>query len=791
MNKHTFAIFLFFLSIVIGVFFYKAILQHQVPFPGDLLMSITPFKTESYFGYGPGGYPNKAQGPDVIYEIYPWRYFSIQEIVKGNIPFWNPHNFSGNQQLGNYQTALFYPLNIVYLFLSFPIAWTVIIISEPFLAGVFMYLFLKDLKIGSFSAGLAAVGFSFSSYMVVWLEYGNIGSTLLWLPLVLVFIKRFVATEQKKYAAFSVIVLFCAFLAGYVQGVFYIYLFAFAYLCFLLIRGKKRITGFFFLSIIMMFLLPILLAAFQILPTISLFTDSTRSNYSLAQIHQLLQPFFYWITIFVPDFFGNPASRNMWVPLTYIERVMYPGVPFLFFALLALSKTKESERLFFAFVGGLVLLITTDFPAVAYLYQIPIPLFSTTVPTRMLSIFIFCTLVLGASGIDEWIRDKKKQTILLPVLFIGFYGILWCIIFIFPKLNPSLTGGFIIAKRNLILPTILAVTTGGIYLLKRKLPILSQLVLGIVVIADLLYFFSKITPFSPSQLLYPKTAVMEFIKNTGGINRYWGYGDAYIPPNFDSVFKTYSPEGNDPLHIRSYTILLSSSKNGQYPRILPRPDANVAPGYGANNLRENTFRQTLLNVLGVKYVLNLDETLPDTPTAVTGTFDPNTYQLIWQKNPWQVYENKKALPRFFIASDFIVIKNPIKALKAFYSIDLSKTIILDQNPIEPIGNPTLRNASLVSYEANDVKINTHTNKPALLFLSDNYYPSWHAVVDGKETRIYKADFTFRAVSIPSGSHKVTFYYSHPEFNKGLALAGVGIILLFIYSFMIPYYREKE
>src|SRR5258708_32732454 len=82
--------------VVTAIFFYKTILQKHMPFPGDLLINQAPYKTESFLGYAPGGYPNMAQGMDVITEMYPWKYFSIQELKKGNIPFLNPHNFSGN-----------------------------------------------------------------------------------------------------------------------------------------------------------------------------------------------------------------------------------------------------------------------------------------------------------------------------------------------------------------------------------------------------------------------------------------------------------------------------------------------------------------------------------------------------------------------------------------------------------------------------------------------------------------------------------------------------------------------
>src|SRR5579859_2581703 len=100
--------------LVTSIFFYKTIVHHQMPFPGDLLINQNPYKTESYLGYTPGGYPNIAQGRDVITQLYPWKYFTMQELKKGHIPFWNPYNFSGNVHMQNYQSAVFSPFNVFF-----------------------------------------------------------------------------------------------------------------------------------------------------------------------------------------------------------------------------------------------------------------------------------------------------------------------------------------------------------------------------------------------------------------------------------------------------------------------------------------------------------------------------------------------------------------------------------------------------------------------------------------------------------------------------------------------------
>jgi len=783
----------YFLILFIVFIFFFPVVKGKIPFPGDLLISENPYVTESYLGYAPSGYPNKAQGPDVIREIYPWRHFSIDEIKKGVLPFWNPHNFSGNPQLANFQTGFFYPFNLLYLVLPFNISWTIIIMLQPFLAGIFMYLFLKKgIGLKDFPAVVGGISFSFSSYMTVWIEYGNIGSTLIWLPLILLFVKYFF----KKSNVFNFLIIVTGFsfsiLAGYIQGVFYIYILSFLYYCFLVFTAKEFKNHKKNLIFLVSLLLPFLITAFQILPTLQLFAQSTRGAYTLIQIEKNLAPIYYWVTAFFPDFFGNPATRNYWVDGTYIERVMYPGAVILFFAFYALvNKVIIQEKSFFIAVSLVSLIIATNLPFVKYFYLIPIPVISTTVATREFSILIFGLIILGAMGLNHFINEKEfKKT--FPVIYLLGFVLVWAVAFLLPKVNQDLLINLKISQHNLIIPTLLLIAIIiSIFIKKINKNLALILILGILCF-DLLFFFNKITPFSPKELIYPQTPVMSFMQNNTGIDRFWGYGSAYILPNFQSVDKTYSPEGNDPLHIGSYGELLAASGNGKLPLVLPRPDAKISPGYGASDLKNNTYRQRLLNLLGVKYVLNQDNSLVSDYRPDKSTFSEKVYKLIWQKTPWQVYENQQVLPRFFLSGDFKV-ENRKTILNVIYNTnaDLRKTIFLEEAPDIKIDKNPTGEVKLLLYKSNEIKFLANNEGNSILFLSDNYYPGWQAYVDGISTKIYRADYSFRAISVPTGKHEITFSYYPDNFILGLKVSAAGFLLLFISLFWIKKYEKKK
>ena len=612
--------------------------------------------------------------------------------------------------MADFQTAVFYPFNFFYFLLPFNFSWTLLIMLQPLLAGFFMYLFLKKgIGLKDFPAVIGGIAFAFSSYMTVWMEYGNIGGTLLWLPLALLLTKYLSQKINIKNFLALTAVFSVAILAGYIQGIFYIYILCFLYYLYLISIQKNFKDYKNHLLFLLSLALPFLLTAFQILPTLQLFSQSTRGAYSLAQITKSLAPLRYWITIAIPDFFGNPATRNYWIDGTYIERVMYPGIVILFFAIYAIfQKINFVEKKFFMAVSVVSLLIATNLPLVKYFYLIPIPVISTTVPTREFSIFIFSLIVLGALGLQRFIEEKSFKKLLIFGC-LGFMVLIWVSVLTLAKVSPALSASLKISEHNLILPSaILLLTILAVIIKKINLKI-SLILILLLVIFDLFYFFNKITPFAPSSLTYPQTPVISYLQQNAGINRYWGYGSAYIPANYQSVDQTFSPEGNDPLHISRYGELLASSNDGKLPQMLPRPDANIAPGYGPNDLKTNYFRQRILDLLGIKYVLDYQDMQDVWRQTDFNTFPKEQFSLVDKVFPWQVFENKTVLPRVFLANNFVLASNKADALSLIYNpkINLKNTVILEKSPSLAVDKNSNGTVSVLSYLANKVSLQTN------------------------------------------------------------------------------------
>jgi uncharacterized membrane protein YfhO len=67
--------------------------------------------------------------------------------------------------------------------------------------------------------------------------------------------------------------------------------------------------------------------------------------------------------------------------------------------------------------------------------------------------------------------------------------------------------------------------------------------------------------------------------------------------------------------------------------------------------------------------------------------------------------------------------------------------------------------------------------PGYLVLFDSFAPGSEAAVDGKPTKIRRADLCFRAVPLDPGRHLVEFRYRPATFRAGLGLSAIGVAAL--------------
>jgi hypothetical protein len=92
-----------------------------------------------------------------------------------------------------------------------------------------------------------------------------------------------------------------------------------------------------------------------------------------------------------------------------------------------------------------------------------------------------------------------------------------------------------------------------------------------------------------------------------------------------------------------------------------------------------------------------------------------------------------------------------------------------------VGEPHSGLPEFISERNNCLQLFVEAKEVSFLVLSDTYFPGWRAYLDGKPVKIFRANYNFRAVSIPPGKHEVKFVYHPMSVKLGVLVTSLGII----------------
>lgn len=736
-----------------AVFFYQTLVFGKLPVPADALVGIYHPWRDSFAVNYPRGVPfRNFLITDPVRQQIPWRKEAIDQIKAGKVPFWNPYNFSGSPLHANIQAGVLYPLNFLFFLLNFPAAWTWLILLEIPLAGMFCYLLLRHYRVQPVFSLFGAVAWSYSGFIVAWLEWGTIVHVALWLPLILlstdIVIEASVAHKNKKALmllglySFSLVM---QLLAGHIQISFYILMVSAMYACSrvfsLSATAKKKAVLFLLLG----FAIMVVITSIQWIPFLSLVAQSARST-DLAVWRQpgWFIPWQNLIQFIVPDFFGNPATMNYWGVWNYAEFVGYIGIAPLLFALYAMVFRRDSQTKFFAGVVILGLMFALPNPISSLPFILHIPFISVMQPTRLLSVIDLALALLAALGIDHYFKSKKP--IEYPIGFIGLILLgMWGVILLRGSLftDPQLLGNLLISKRNLFLPTAYFFVISVIVLSFRYMKHAIWEKIGIslilaVTLFDLYRFGWKFLPFSEAKYFFPETTVTKFLKNELTAHptqpfRTVSVDERLLPPNTETYFGYESVNGYDPIFLERYGEYVTALEHG---KIIPTDFNRI--------ITIHNYSSPLLSLLNVRYVMSLNEINNPLLRKVKSEGDTKVYEFI------------SYLPRVFRIPHVVSRpKEDIFPLMLHPEFNPKTTALIEEASFPHSEEASSKDTLLVrSYSRGETEFSIQSRTDSFIFISQIYYPTWHATMDGLPLKIYRTDYIFQGVFIPSGNHEI-------------------------------------
>ena len=164
------------------------------------------------------------------------------------------------------------------------------------------------------------------------------------------------------------------------------------------------------------------------------------------------------------------------------------------------------------------------------------------------------------------------------------------------------------------------------------------------------------------------------------------------------------------------------------------------------------------------------------------------YGLVFESDTTQVFENRAAMPRAFLTSKALAVPPDDWSIIHMTDtpFDPRTTVLLEREGVTAAAGESVlsgapvapgERAEVVRYEPDTVVVQVQAQEPRYLVLTDSYFPGWRAWVDGQPVEIERADYLFRAVLVPAGTHTVEWRYQPTSLAIGAAIGAIGLALM--------------
>jgi hypothetical protein len=151
---------------------------------------------------------------------------------------------------------------------------------------------------------------------------------------------------------------------------------------------------------------------------------------------------------------------------------------------------------------------------------------------------------------------------------------------------------------------------------------------------------------------------------------------------------------------------------------------------------------------------------------------------------FNIFENTGAMPpAFLVGRAERTEKEKVLDKLLEPGFDPVKQAVVEGAPVDILRRAPIRpgeGVTIDSYDNDSLEMTASAADARLLLLTDVYHPGWRVFVDGREDRIWPADYAFRGVIIEPGVHKLKMTYEPASFRTGIwvtlaSLASLGFI----------------
>ncbi len=732
---------------------------------------------------------------DVITDGIYTAYYVAEGFRKMAINYWNPYLFYGVPTFPTMH-IVFYPFYLLLAILPVKTVFAYYPVIHMMLAGLGMYLLVRELVNDRRVALFGAIAYSMSPIYFGYVYSGHLGKLSIYalLPFYFMLLRRTIRRPDWRNTVLLTFLIFLIVLVFHAQIIYYLVLFSVLYaiyeLYFLFREGnvstaiRAMVAG--LISVAVAFLLSSG-QIFMVLDYLQHYSQRGQIvDYKFATSWAL--GWQDWISTFVGGFSGFDVQSQYsayWGPNAFKINSEYMGVIVFLLFIVGFVAIRDDEHrrlrnfLIFSFILFSIIALGGATPLYKLIWNILPAYKKFRAPSMAFYLSIFSAIIVASMTLKSVMEDgrvlRRREVLLfaLPVLLLIF----WLIA------SPStLASLFAVSQKKLAIlyqqggkvkfSIFMAVVFSGLaaYLLwaySRKSISSGWLVYSIagLTLVDLWLVDKNFVQYVRDEYrIFGEDGVLSFLKKNRGPYKVYPY--------------TYRTDEN--IFIPHHIETIGGHHGIQPARLFQIIGAGNALMFNPITSKNLVLYPHLNDILSIKYIAT--RKLPrDVNEPIIQAFfkliDSRGYRKVYDDGFYEIYENPGAMPSVYVLGSYVVSKDPLQDVLHF-----SGKVVLEEEPHEKFDNGSVRySLKFEKYTTDRVVARLNLEKGGYVIFAQNYHHRWKALVDGKPVKVLRANFIQMAVPVDAGEHVVEFYYDSSFDREVMIYTIAGLLLMSILS----------
>jgi hypothetical protein len=737
---------------------------------------------------------------------YAFREFAATTLrTTGSFPLWNPYQFGGMPYVAAMHGDIFYPTFLLRMLLPTDVAMTWGLMIHVFLAGAFTYMFMRRANFGFAGALVGGIAYMLSGHIATYVHPGHDGKLFVaaLFPLLLWTILAWIRDGRLWALGAIAAVVGLDILAPHPQLLEYSLLAAGAYAVVLAVglvrdgNADARLAITRLAGALVAVGVGLAVGAVQYLPVREYVAWSPRAagigTYERAtSFGKNPQEIF---NFYLPEFTG--ILEHYWGPNGIHYQGDYAGAVVLMLGTLGIGgmrRGRHSRELWFWAIT-IVIALLWALGAHTPFYKIPFYLVPGTRYFRAPdSVFFVGTMgmaIFAARGAERVLAAEVTRRFVTGwVIFAAAIAALAAVgvVTAFARsvapeqaldlVDVNNAAVILGAVRSLIFVALAGLIMLNVPSLRRRAGRFAPVVaVALLAAADLFVVNKQYWVFSPpASELYKSDPALDYLRNLkqpGRVLALAVQGEGADIALYEGAelmtHRALNPLGYHGNEIARFNTLLD----------IPQGSGPSDESRKLILVNENVRRLT-----ATQYILANGQQLAALIPGLTQIVGPKTEDPSGRTN--YLYRLAEPAPFAWVAP--VIVKAADDAVLATVTnprFDVQTAALFDPSApvtaapqVTTLPQPTGIDAHFDSYAPGRMAVTLDRAAPAgsALIVAENYYPGWHATVDGKPAAIGRAQYSMIGVELPAGARRIELAFTSAPYERGKVVTWVAIII---------------